>query len=78
MNRSILGLLIIFLTIPNWFVVNWLFHNLDYCVTHACGVTHNFGMQDAIWTFYPILSMLTIICLGVCFVYLDIRVLEVR
>jgi len=74
MNRLIKGILVLFLIIPNWFVVNWLYNNLDYCVTHVCGVTHNFGIQDWIWTFYPTLSMLLIIGLGIYLIYLDLRV----
>lgn len=76
MNRMIMGMSILIFIIPNWFVVDWLFNNLDYCVTHICGITHNFGLQDIIWMVYPTVSMLLIICTGVYLVYGYLRKFE--
>jgi hypothetical protein len=49
-----------------------LFNWLDYCVTHSCGITHNFGWQDALWMIYPLVSMAGIIFIGFYLIVKDL------
>ena len=55
--------------IINYFLVLYMYNNFNYCVTHTCGCTHNFGWQDLIWSIYPVGSMLIIIGVIVFMIY---------
>lgn len=46
-----------------------LFELLPYCVTHVCGVTHNFGILDIVW----LLSNLSFIYFPFLFIYLNLN-----
>ena len=71
-KKTIYGILVLLLVIPDFFVIDWLYNNLPYCVTHICGNTHNFGIADLIWTFYPVLSLVVILIVGFFLIYLDL------
>ena len=58
MNRYLIIGFNCLISISIYFIVNWYcINNFDYCVIHICGMTHNYGIQDAIYTivqFIPI------------------------
>jgi len=63
----ITGITLLLSLIPNFFLIGYISDNFDYCVTHGCGVTHNFGIQDAIWVLYPLGSTIFIIIISLMF-----------
>ena len=53
------------------FLVNWAMGNFDYCVTHMCGITHDYGIQDILWTLIILMPWIAISYLGaIWFCYL--------
>lgn len=42
------------------FIYSFISDSLLYCVTHACGCTHNFGLADVIWLFTPLIVVVWI------------------
>ena len=71
--KKYIGLLWLLLIIPNYHLILYMYNTFDYCVTHVCGCTHNYGIQTLIWTIYPISSMLLIIMYSINSVYKNIR-----
>lgn len=64
MNKKIVGIgitLTIFFIFFNYALANHLYKTLPYCITHACGITHNFGIADAIWMMMPAFIAFTFI-----------------
>lgn len=54
MNKSMCELIIWCLGIGASFgfyflLLDFGYNNFDYCVTHICCATHNFGIQDQLW-----------------------------
>ena len=62
MNEKLIGIGIIVFGIVSFFMLNrLLYDNLDYCVTHVCGCTHNIGWQDVLWMLHPLHLVLSFV-----------------
>ena len=44
------------------------YRTFDYCITHTCGVTHNFGYQDILWLFFLALPWICMVALIVVWI----------
>lgn len=46
-------------------ILLWMgYQTFDYCVTHICGVTHNYGIQDILWLIFNSLIIFYCVALG--------------
>lgn len=61
-TKIVLSLFLLPIFVLNYFfITDYLYNNLDYCVTHICGCTSNFGLHNLVWMLYPVLSNMGIL-----------------